>query len=352
MVDQDLLAAPVALVLAVQLGHGDVGLVDDDEEVVGEEVEEGVRRLARTPAVDGRRVVLDAVAVADLLHHLEVVLGAHPEALGLEELALLLELGQLLLQLGLDADRGVGQAVLAGDVVGGRVDGQVLVLGHLLAGERVDDGDGLDLVAEERDAHRRLVVGGMHLERVAPHPELAPDEVLVVPVVLHVDQLPQHGALVVLLPHLHVEQVLLVLAGRTEAVDARHRGDDDHVPAGEQRRGGCVAEPVDLVVDGRVLLDVGVARRHVGLGLVVVVVADEVLDLVVREELPELAGQLRGQALVRGDDQRGPLGLLDGPADRGALARAGDAEEGLVPLPARTPSVSEAMAAGWSPAGL
>ncbi len=40
VIDQRLLAAAVALVLAVQLGHGDVALVDDDEEVVGEVVEQ------------------------------------------------------------------------------------------------------------------------------------------------------------------------------------------------------------------------------------------------------------------------------------------------------------------------
>ena len=39
-------------------------------------------------------------------------------------------------------------------------------------------------------------------------------------------------------------------------------------------------------------------RGHVGLGLVVVVVGDEVLDRVVREELAELAVQLRGERLV------------------------------------------------------
>ena len=83
----------------------------------------------------------------------------------------------------------------------------------------------------------------------------------------------------------------------------------------------AVAQPVDLVVDRRVLLDVGVARRHVGLGLVVVVVADEVLDPVVGEELAELVGQLGGQRLVGRDHQRRALHLLDGPRDGGALAR-------------------------------
>src|SRR3979409_774607 len=83
------------------------------------------------------------------------------------------------------------------------------------------------------------------------------------------------------------------------------------VPAGEQRRGGRVAQAVDLVVDRAVLLDVEVLRRHVGLRLVVVVVGDEVLDRVLGEELPELVAELRRQGLVVGDDQRGPLDLLD-----------------------------------------
>jgi hypothetical protein len=45
-----------------------------------------------------------------------------------------------------------------------------------------------------------------------------------------------------------------------------------------------VPHPVDLLVDERVLLDVRVGRGDVGLGLVVVVVADEVVDGVVGEE--------------------------------------------------------------------
>ena len=67
VLDEHVLAAAVALVLAVQLGHGHVALVDDEEEVVGEVVEQRVRRLARSRGRRWARVVLDAVAVADLL---------------------------------------------------------------------------------------------------------------------------------------------------------------------------------------------------------------------------------------------------------------------------------------------
>jgi len=65
-----------------------------------------------------------------------------------------------------------------------------------------------------------------------------------------------------------------------------------------------MTHPVDLVVDERVLLDVGVRLRDVRLRLVVVVVRDEVLDRVLREEGAELAEELRGECLVRGDDER------------------------------------------------
>ena len=52
MVDEDLLATAVALVLPVELGHGHVRLVDHHEVVVGEEVEQRVRRLTgRRPSI-------------------------------------------------------------------------------------------------------------------------------------------------------------------------------------------------------------------------------------------------------------------------------------------------------------
>src|SRR5690349_23077517 len=58
------------------------------------------------------------------------------------------------------------------------------------------------------------------------------------------------------------------------------------------------------LVHARLLLDVGVGARDVGLGLVVIVVADEIFDRVVGEEALELAVELGGQDLVRRDQDR------------------------------------------------
>ena len=88
VLDERLLARPVALVHPVQLRHGDVRLVDEDQEVLREVVEQRVGGLAGLASVDVPRVVLDARARADLAHHLEVVVRAHAQPLRLEELVL------------------------------------------------------------------------------------------------------------------------------------------------------------------------------------------------------------------------------------------------------------------------
>ena len=146
------------------------------------------------------------------------------------------------------------------------------------------------------------------------------------------DQVGQQLALRQRLAGLHGEGHGRVGLDRADAVDARHGGDDDDVVALQQRAGGGVAHAVDLLVDRRFLLDVGVGARHVGFGLVVVVVGDEILDRVVGEEALELAVELGGQRLVGGQHQGRALGGLDHLGHGEGLAGAGDAEQHLVAL--------------------
>ena len=118
--------------------------------------------------------------------------------------------------------------------------------------------------------------------------------------------------------------------GRADAVDAGDGGDDDDVAALEERARGAHAQLVELVVDGGFFFDVGVARGHVGFGLVVIVIADEIFDGVLREERFEFVKELRGERLVVREDDGGAIGLLDHLGHGEGFARAGDAEEDLM----------------------
>ena len=188
--------------------------------------------------------------------------------------------------------------------------------------------DGLDLVAEHLDADGELLVHRDDLDGVAPHAEVAAREVDVVALVLHRDELADEPVAVDALADLQGDHGVQVFLGGTEAVDAGHRRDDDDVAA---------ADSSELVVEWRrrstsalierVFLDEGVGLRNVRLGLVVVVVGDEVLDRVVGHELAELVGELGGQRLVVREHEGGPLHLLDEPGRGRRLARSRGAEE-------------------------
>ena len=125
----------------------------------------------RLAAVQDPRVVLDPVAVAELLQHLEVVLRSLPDSVRLQQLVLRLEELDLLLELVADLADGALDRVLRGHVLRGREDRQVLEASVDLARKRVEVRDLLDLVAEEGDAVGRLHVRRLHLDDVTAHPE-------------------------------------------------------------------------------------------------------------------------------------------------------------------------------------
>ena len=231
-----------------------------------------------------------------------------------------------------DAAPGLGR-----DEVRLRIDGQALVPLHHLAGDRIERRQPVDLVAEQLDPQPDVLVRRVDLDDVAAGPEGAAAEVVVVAFVLDLDQAAQQRLAGDRLAALERQQHAVVGLRRAEAVDARDAGDDDDVAPLEQRPRRRQAHAIDLVVDGGFLLDVRVGRRDVGLGLVEVVVADEVLDRVVREEAAEFLVQLGGQRLVVRHHQGRAVHPGDGLGHRERLARAGDAEQHLVRIAAFEP---------------
>ena len=100
----------------------------------------------------------------------------------------------------------------------------------------------------------------------------------------------------------------------------------------KQRARRRQSQALDLFINGRILFDVGVGARDVGLRLVVIEIADEILDRIAREELFELGVKLRRQRLVVRDDQRRPVDLADHIRDRERFPRTGHAEQRLMPI--------------------
>ena len=82
-----------------------------------------------------------------------------------------------------------------------------------------------------------------------------------------------------------------------------------------------------------------IAARHIGFGLIIVVVRNEVLDRVIRKEFPHFGIKLRGQRLIGRHDERGHALPCDDIGHRKGFARTGHAQERLKSQTALKPLV-------------
>ena len=326
-------APVVAFIHTADLGDRDVGFVREDDGVVGDEFEQGRGWFARCAACEVARVVFDAVAHPRRLEHFEIEVGALFEPLRFEQFAFVHELVEAGLELFLDLDDRLAHRRFWRDVVGVGVDADVLHHGRLFPRQRVEFRDAFQFLAKEGQPPCPVVeVGREDFERVAPHPEGAPEKRLVVAFVLLRDEVGDDLALVVGFADLEVLRHRTVGFHRSDAVDAGDGGHDDHVVPFQKSPRGRMAHAVDLFVDLAFLLYVGVGARHVGLGLVVVIETDEIFDGVVGKEPLEFAVKLGGQRLVGCKDDGGALGLFDHLGHGVGLARAGGPQQHLVAL--------------------
>lgn len=277
------------------------------------------------------RVVLDALAEAHFVHHFEVVVGAHLEALGFDEFAVFFEPGDAFFAFLADVVHGFLHFAFFGDELFGGEEGVGFDALDDRSGKGVDGGKAFDFVAEKFDADRGLVeVSGVDLDDVATDAEFSSPEGDVVAFEEEVDELFEEGVAVEFLSGPDGEHRAFVVIGTSQAVDAGDGGDDDDVLAGEYGTHRRKAEAFDLVVDGGVFLDVGVGAGDVGLGLVVVEVGDKVFDGVVGEEVLKLGVELGSEGFVVGHDQSRASDVLNDVGHGEGFAGTGDAEEGLM----------------------
>ena len=196
---------------------------------------------------------------------------------------------------------------------------------------RIDARHLVDLIAEKLDAHGVVFVRRPKFQYIAAHAERAARKVVRRALVLHFSELAEIVRHRLLRSTLEKEQHAEIEIGIADAVDTRHRRDDDHVAPLEYCFRRREPQFVDLVVLGHLLFDVEIGLRDVRLGLVVVVVRNEILDGVFGKEVSELLIELRGERFVVTENERRAIDRFNYFCDRERLSRSGDAEENLMP---------------------
>ena len=275
-------------------------------------------------------VVLNAFAMPDFAEHFQIEPGALLQTLGFDQFAHAHQFFEPVRQLHFDGFHRRQHLVAWRHIVARWVDREARNLLLDAAGERIKQLQAFDLVVKEFDANGQFrMLGRKNVDRVPAHPKFAATEIHVVALVLHANQLRNHVALAQLVAGAQRHDHAVVALGLANAVNRRHRGDDHHIAPLHDAFGAGQAHLLNVLVDRTVFFNEQIALRHIGLGLVVVVVADEILHRVFREKLAKFAVQLGGQRLVgRKHDGRAPQ-AGDHIGHGEGLARAGHAQQGL-----------------------
>ena len=212
-----------------------------------------------------------------------------------------------------------------------RKDGNVPQLTERNAGQRVDAADAVHLIAEKLNADNVLIrIYRPNLHRVAAHTETVALERNVVALVLNRNQAVNQFLTADFHARTDGNDHAFVVDRVAERVNARHGRHNDNVASLAQRRGRRVAQTVNLVVDGGILLNIGVRRGNIRLRLIIIVVGYEIFYRILGKKFAQLGAELCGQRFIVREHQRRPLGLLDDVRHGECLARTGNAHQRLL----------------------
>ena len=310
-----------------------MAFIDEEQRVFRQIFEQGRRRLSRKPARQEAGIILDARAASGRRNHLQIEIGPLFEPLRFEQPPFADQLLQSHGQLQLDRLHCLFERRARSHIVRIGIDADIVERSDFLARQRIEFDNLLNLVAEKGNAPGRIfIVRGKQFQVIAAHAEIAAREGLVVAFVLQRNELADDLALVDSLALLQVEDHRRISLDRADAVKARDRGHDQHIIALKQRARRRMPHAVDGFVHRALFLDVRVRPGDIGLGLVVIVVGNEILDGIFGKETLELAIKLRGEDLIGSEHKRGPLYGLDHLGHGERLARTGHAQKNLIAL--------------------
>ena len=272
---------------------------------------------------------LNPAAIANLLYHLNIVHRAGLQPLGLEKPARPAKLSKPFGKLRLDTGNRRVNPVGRHDIMLGRVYKDLLLPGKLLAGYRVYVAYILYHVTEEFEANRKGLVRRMKLNHVSAHPERAPLKINVVPRILQVGKPAKQFISVYAIAAPNDYHTGLIILRRAQPENTRNRRNNDTIFPCRKTRGGGKTQPVKVGVLRCVLFYVYVTLRDISFRLVIVVIAHEILDGIIRKKLFELFVQLCRQRLIVRYHKHRQVKSGDGMSHCERLAGAGNSHQGL-----------------------
>ena len=330
IVYQCLFSRTVSCIHAADLRNRHMRLVHDDQKIIREKVQQRHGRRSRRKSVQMSGIILDAGTESGLPEHLDIKIRPLRDPLCLDQLVFALEKLHPLLHLFFNIVAGCLDLLLRDYVMRCREDCYMVQLCVDFPCQRLHLGDPVNLISEKFDADQIVsALCRVHFHYISPDTESCTLDIHIITVVLNVDQLPEH-----FIPVLHhsgaqrYDQILIFVRA-SQSIDTGHAGHHHDIPAFRQ---GCCrrqTQLIDLIIDGRILGNIGIRRRYIRLRLIIIVIGDKIFHCVLWEKFLHFPVKLSRQCFVMRNDQCWLVQRLDHIRHGKGLTRTGDTQEGL-----------------------
>ena len=304
-----------------------MAFIDEKHRVFRQIFEQGRRRLAFLTPRQIARIVFDPRASPRCGDHFQIENRTFAQALFFQQFTRRQKFLAAFLEIALDLRRRLIERRFRRHIMAVRIEFNRLKLFALFARQRIDLDHFLNLIPEHHQAPGdAFQMRGENFDRVAFDAKIAAPEGDVVALVLQIDQRGEKRLSLHLLPLHKSENHPLIGFSRADAVNAGHRRHDNHIVAFQQRARRRMAHAVELFIHHGFFFDIGVRARDIGFGLIVIVIADEIFDGVIREKRFHFSIQLRRQCFIGRKDQRRALQRLNCMRDGKGFAGSCDAQ--------------------------
>ena len=193
------------------------------------------------------------------------------------------------------------------------------------AGNSIDLSNAVDLITKKFHADRPSgPVCRIDLQRISANTEFVTGKIQIVSFIANLRELAQNIIDGPLLSHTKGNDHAFIINRVAQAVKAADRGNHDHIPTLKQRRGGTMAQTVDLLIHRGIFLNIGISVGDIGFRLVVIIIGNKIFNRVIGEEFTELRAKLRCKGLVMSQHQCGAVGFGDDVRHGKGLATAGN----------------------------
>ena len=204
-------------------------------------------------------IIFDSGTKSRLFEHLNIKIGSFFYTLCLQKLVFRFEIAYPLLQFFLDCFCCPFDHCTIHYVMGSREYCHMFQFSFDLTGQHINLRNPVDLVPEKFHPDCCIfLIGGDYFQHIPSDTECTTLKIHVISIILDLYQLADH--LIPVFDHTRTQgdHHVLIVCRTTQTIDTGHAGHYDHIPPLCQRHGRRQTQLINLVIDRRILCDIGI----------------------------------------------------------------------------------------------